>query len=191
MIASLAIYAYIGEKVPWLILHQLLPMVFVATFRLDRLKMVIVAVGAVFLLGMTLHVAFTPGDIAEPIVQVQNSEDLRLVMQWMDESDRIAVATDTIWPLNWYYRDADRWSKITYFGGKSNKASLMAGNFDLIITHDQDSYDDIPGFEKTTLKHSYWVTYYEVKGDLIRYYFTRHVEVGSKRYDIFRSAASV
>lgn len=191
MITSLAVYAYLGEKVPWLILHQLLPMVFVATYMLDRQKMIIVAVGAVFLIGMTLHVAFTPGDIAEPIVQVQNSEDLRLVMQWMDESDRIAIATDTIWPLNWYYRDDDRWSKITYFGGKSNKGSLMAGNFDLIITHDQDSYDDIPGFEKTTLKHSYWVTYYEVKGDLIRYYFTRNVEVGSKRYDLFRSAASV
>jgi len=191
MVASLAVYAYLGEKVPWLILHQLLPMIFVATYRLDRLKMVIVTVGAVFLLGMTLHVAFTPGDIAEPIVQVQNSEDLRLVMQWMDESDRIAIATDTIWPLNWYYRDEDRWSKITYFGGKSNKGSLMAGNFDLIITHDMDSYDEIPGFEKTTAKHSYWVTYHEVKGDLIRYYFTRQVEVGSKRYDLFRSAASL
>ncbi len=190
MIASLAVYAYIGEKVPWLILHQLLPMIFVATYRLDRLKMVIVALGAVFLIGMTMHVAFTPADIAEPIVQVQNSEDLRLVMQWIDESDRVAIATDTIWPLNWYYRDADSWSKITYFGGKSNKGSLMAGNFDLIITHDQDSYDNIPGFEKTTLKHSYWVTYHEVKGDLIRYYFTRQVEVGSKRYDLFRSGAS-
>jgi len=191
MITSLAIYAYIGEKVPWLILHQLLPMIFVATYRLTRLKMIIVAVGAIFLLGMTLHVAFTPGDIAEPIVQVQNSEDLRLVMEWMDESDRIAIATDTIWPLNWYYRDADSWSKITYFGGKSNKGSLMAGNFDLIVTHDQDSYDEIPGFEKTTVKHSYWLTYHEVKGDLIRYYFTRSVDVGSKRYDIFRSAPSV
>lgn len=190
MITSLAVYAYLGEKVPWLILHQLLPMIFVATYRLDRLKMIIVAVGAVFLLGMTLHVAFTPGDIAEPIVQVQNSEDLRLVMQWMDESDRVAIATDTIWPLNWYYRDDDRWSKITYFGGSSNKGSLMAGNFDLIITHDQESYDDITGFEKTTLKHSYWVTYHEVKGDLIRYYLTRQVEVGSKRYDIFRSFSS-
>ncbi len=190
MIASLAVYAYIGEKVPWLILHQLLPMVFVATYRLDRLKIVIVALGTVLLLGMTLHVAFTPGDIAEPIVQVQNSEDLRLVMQWIDESDRIAIATDTIWPLNWYYRDDDRWSKITYFGGKSNKGSLVAGNYDLIITHDKDSYDEIPGFEKTTLKHSYWVTYYEVKGDLIRYYFTRNVEVGSKQYDLFRSGAS-
>ena len=190
MITSLAVYAYLGEKVPWLILHQLLPMIFVATYRPDRLKMIIVAVGAVFLLGMTLHVAFTPGDIAEPIVQVQNSEDLRLVMEWIDASDRVGIATDTIWPLNWYYRGEDRWSKITYFGGSSNKGSLMAGNFDLIITHDQDSYDEIPGFEKTTLKHSYWVTYHEVKGDLIRYYLTRQVEVGSKRYDIFRSAAS-
>lgn len=191
MFASLTIYAYIGEKVPWLILHQLLPMIFVATFRLDRLKMVIVVVGTLILLGMTLHVAFTPADIAEPIVQVQNSEDLRLVMKWIDASDRIGIATDTIWPLNWYYRGDDRWSKITYYGGKSNEGALLAGNFDLIITHDMDSYEELRGFNKTTLKHSYWVTYYEVQGKILWYYVTRQTELGSKKYDVFRSNTPV
>jgi uncharacterized protein (TIGR03663 family) len=185
MITSLAVYAYLGEKVPWLILHQLLPMIFVATYQIDRVKTVIIAVGLVFLLGMMLHVAFTPADISEPIVQVQNSEDLRLIMGWIDASDRVALATSTYWPLPWYYR-GDRWSKFTFFGGKSNEGVLRSGDYDLIITHDAESYEELMGYEKVTKKLSYWLTYYEVQGRIIQYYFTRQSPVGSVNLDIFR-----
>ncbi|MDO8842018.1 flippase activity-associated protein Agl23 [Methanocalculus sp.] len=188
MITSLAVYAYIGEKVPWLILHQLLPMIFVATYKIDRVKTVIIAIGLVFLIAMTLHIAFTPADISEPIVQVQNSEDLRDLMIHIDESDRVAIASSTYWPLPWYYR-GDRWLKFTFFGGKSNEGVLLSGDYDLIITHDAESYEELRGYEKTTQKLSYWVTYYEVQGRMIEYYFTRQSGVGSINIDIFRRMA--
>ncbi|MGB4579404.1 MAG: flippase activity-associated protein Agl23, partial [Methanoculleus sp.] len=38
MLLSLAAYAYLGEKVPWLILHQLLPMIFVAVYAMTTRK---------------------------------------------------------------------------------------------------------------------------------------------------------
>ncbi|MBR1369165.1 glycosyl transferase [Methanocalculus chunghsingensis] len=188
MIASLVVYAYIGEKVPWLILHQLLPMIFVATFMLDRAKVVIIGLGIIFLFGMTMHIAFTPADIAEPIVQVQNSEDLRILMKWIDESDRVAIATDIYWPLPWYYR-GERWEPFTLYGDRPNEGSLISGNYDLIITHDRNSFDALPGYEKVTLRHSYWVTYHEVKGNLVWYYFTRQVATGGQNFDVFRRVA--
>ena len=64
---------------------------------------------------MTWHVAFIPADINEPIVQVQNSEDLRDVMNIMDNSSHVVLASKDYWPLPWYYR-GDRWDKITFYG---------------------------------------------------------------------------
>ena len=86
MLITMAFYAYVGEKVPWLLIHQLLPMCFVAVYKLNWQKTVIALVGCIFLVTMTWHVAFIPADINEPIVQVQNSEDLRAVMHIMDNS---------------------------------------------------------------------------------------------------------
>ena len=74
MLITMAFYAYVGEKVPWLLIHQLLPMCFVAVYKLNWQKTVIALVGCIFLVTMTWHVAFIPADINEPIVQVQNSE---------------------------------------------------------------------------------------------------------------------
>ncbi len=193
MIASLAVYAYIGEKVPWLILHQLLPMIFVATYffstdgtkdGMKYLKAVVLAVALLFLAVMTMHVAFTPADISEPIVQVQNSEELRELMVIIDESDNVAIATSTFWPLPWYYR-GDQWSKFTYYGEKPDAGILLARDFDLIIAHDRDSFEELPGYEKTTMRHSYWLGYHQVNERLIPYYFTRQAPVGSIRYDLF------
>ncbi|MDT8357101.1 MAG: TIGR03663 family protein, partial [Methanomicrobiaceae archaeon] len=105
MLLSLGVYAYLGEKVPWLILHQLLPMIFVATFLMDMKKFQASVVLSVFLVAMSWHVAFVPSDINEPIVQVQNSEDLREVMALIDSAGHTAIAMDhdLTWPLPWYY----------------------------------------------------------------------------------------
>ena len=70
---------YIGEKVPWLIIHQLLPLIFVAVYMMTKKKMVIALITCIFLIVMTWHVAFIPADVNEPIVQVQNSEDIRTI----------------------------------------------------------------------------------------------------------------
>ena len=166
MLASLAAYAYIGEKVPWLILHQLLPMVFVAVYAMTTKKATIAAVASIFLIAMTLHVAFTPADINEPIVQVQNSEDLREIFAKIDAADRVAVATDSYWPLPWYYR-GDRGSNLSYYSQKVSEPTIYGGDFDLVITHDADTYPVLEGYTKETFRLNYWFSYDENKDRLL------------------------
>ena len=99
MILVMAFYAVVGEKVPWLIIPQLLPMCFVAVYKLNWKKMVFAIAGCMFLILITWHVAFIPADINEPIVQVQNSEDLRDVMRLIDATDHVVIASKNYWPL--------------------------------------------------------------------------------------------
>ncbi|MBN2734933.1 MAG: TIGR03663 family protein [Methanomicrobiaceae archaeon] len=205
MVASLAVYAYLGEKVPWLILHQLLPMIFVAVYDLSRWKIWLSAAGVVFLIIMTMHVAFTPADISEPIVQVQNSEDLRDVMVFIDSADRVAISDEVRWPFVWYYMQ-DYPRKVSYYSEGYNKY-IGPEDYDVIILHDAEKIEEIPGFSKYTCKKSYWVDVYglvqssrlkadifdagyrnAVLGDikrLILYYFTRDTGLGSINIDVF------
>ena len=187
MLASLAAYAYIGEKVPWLILHQLLPMVFVAVYAMTTKKATIAAVASIFLIAMTLHVAFTPADINEPIVQVQNSEDLREIFAKIDAADRVAVATDSYWPLPWYYR-GDRGSKLSYYSQKVGEPTIYGGDFDLVITHDADTYPVLEGYTKETFRLNYWFSYDENKDRLLEYYFLRDGKMGSRNLEVFSRA---
>jgi uncharacterized protein (TIGR03663 family) len=184
MLLSLAVYAYIGEKVPWLILHQLLPMIFVAVYAMTTRKAIIAVAASIFLVAMTLHVAFTPADINEPIVQVQNSEDLREVFAAIDAADRTAIATDNYWPLPWYYRGENA-SKLAYFSQKVSEATIYGGDYDLVITHDGDTYPALEGYEKETYRLNYWFSYEENKNRLLEYYFLRDGKMGSRNIEVF------
>jgi uncharacterized protein (TIGR03663 family) len=184
MLLSLAAYAYIGEKVPWLILHQLLPMIFVAVYQMTTKKAIIAVVASILLVAMTFHVAFTPADINEPIVQVQNSEDLRWLFAKIDAADRVAVATDSYWPLPWYYR-GDRSSKLAYYSQKVSEETIYNGDFDLVITHDADTYPALEGYVKETCRLNYWFSYDENKDRLLAYYFFRDGNVGSRILEVF------
>ena len=184
MLLTMAAYAYIGEKVPWLILHQLLPMIFVAVYAMTTKKAVIAAAASVFLVVMMFHVAFTPADINEPIVQVQNSEDLREVFAKIDASDKVAVATDNYWPLPWYYRGENA-SKLAYYSQKVSEATIYGGDFDLVITHDGDTYPTLDGYVKETYRLNYWFSYDENKDRLLEYYFLRDGKVGSRNIEVF------
>ncbi|NYT06268.1 MAG: TIGR03663 family protein [Methanomicrobiales archaeon] len=191
MLGSLMLYAYIGEKVPWLILHQLLPLVFVAVYRMDRdrWKSVLAVIAAVFLAGMTLHVAFTPADVNEPIVQVQNSEELRTIMAAIDGADRAIITTDSYWPLPWYYRGQTN-SHLIYLQPGTGIDTLLARNASVIIAHDTESYPLIPGYTKTTLRQSYWFSVHDNKDRLLEYYVTREGRVGSVNWDLFTRTGS-
>ena len=57
MVVTLAAYAYIGEKVPWLIIHQLVPMILVSVYLMTEKKMYIALACCIFLVLMTWHVA--------------------------------------------------------------------------------------------------------------------------------------
>jgi len=194
MILSMAFYAYVGEKVPWLLIHQLLPMCFVATYKLNWQKIAFALVGCIFLALMTWHVAFVPTDISEPIVQVQNSEELRPVMGIIDNSSHVVLASKDLnsgfWPLPWYYR-GDRWNKFTFYGEKGEIATLTENHPDAIILHDTESYDEIPGYDKTTYKLNYWFSFYDNDNRLFDYYMHRDGMLGSTNLDVFTRQKSV
>jgi predicted membrane-bound mannosyltransferase len=184
MIMIMAFYAFVGEKVPWLIIPQLLPMCFVAAYKLNWQKMVFAVIGCLFLILMTWHVAFVPADINEPIVQVQNSEDLRVVMRLIDASDHVVVASQNYWPLPWYYR-GDRWNKIKFYGDTTDEQTLSQDKPGVIILHDAASYPSIQGYDKNTYKLGYWFSFYDNENRLIDYYLHRDGRMGSINIDVF------
>jgi len=184
MILTMAFYAYVGEKVPWLLIPQLLPMCFVAVYKLNWQKIAFALAGCIFLVVMTWHVAFIPVDINEPIVQVQNSEEMREVMQLIDASDNVVVASKDYWPLPWYYR-GDRWNKIKFYGNRADESSLKEKNPGVIILHDAESYPVIEGYDKKTYKLSYWFSFYDNEKRLTDYYINRDGKMGSINIDVF------
>jgi uncharacterized protein (TIGR03663 family) len=184
MILVMAFYAVVGEKVPWLIIPQLLPMCFVAVYQLNWQKMVFAIAGCIFLILITWHVAFIPVDINEPIVQVQNSENLRDVMQLIDASDHVVVASKNYWPLPWYYR-GERWNKIKFYGDIVDENTLTEDNPGVIILHDAASYPSIDGYDKKTYKLAYWFSFYDNENRLIDYYLHRDGRMGSINIDVF------
>ena len=184
LLVSLAAYAYIGEKVPWLIVHQLLPMILVSVYLMSKKKTFIALAGCVFLIMMTWHVAFVPADINEPIVQVQNSEDMRDVMRLIDASDTVVIASQNYWPLPWYYR-GDGWDKMRFYGQIVDQPTIYSVDGDMVITHDQDSFESLEGYEKHTFKLSYWFSIYDNEDRLLEYYFLRDGKMGSINIDIF------
>lgn len=184
LVISLAAYAYIGEKVPWLIIHQLLPMIFVAVYMMTQKKMLIALIACLFLIVMTWHVAFVPTDVNEPIVQVQNSEDVRTIIKIIDASDIVMIASKDYWPLPWYDR-GHGWDKIRFYGEILNTSEIYKQLPDMVITHDLESYPELTGYHKRTYKLSYWFSVIDNENRVPEYYFYRDGKMGSINLDIF------
>ena len=191
LFGTMAMYGYIGEKVPWLLIHQLLPLIFVAAYALQDLslkKAIITAFCTLYLVVLMVHVTFIPvADINEPIVQVQNSEQLRDVMALIDAADRVAIASSSYWPLPWYYR-GDRWNKIDFYGDMVPESQLYASDPDVIIAHDARSYPWLEGYTKETYRLSYWFSWYENKDRLLKWFFLRDGPMGSVNIEVFTRA---
>lgn len=205
MAGTMVMYGYIGEKVPWLIIQQLLPMCFVASWclrekraeerliRHDAWKYVTVAflvfslVVPIYGFGLgytTYHVQFDRKDISEPIVQVQNSEDLRGVFRDMNAAEKVVVASQNYWPLPWYYR-GDRWDKIQFYGNRIDENAVIASDADVVLTDGGQSYPSLPGYEKRTVKLNYWFSWYDNQNRVVEYYFNRDGKLGSMNLDVF------
>jgi len=209
MAGTMVMYGYIGEKVPWLIIQQLLPMCLAASWclrkkapeerlvRHDAWKYVTVAfliisiVVPVYGFGLgytTYHVQFDRKDISEPIVQVQNSEDLRGVFRDLNNADKVVIASQNYWPLPWYYR-GDRWDKIQFYGNKIDENAVISSDADVVLTDSGQSYDSLPGYEKRTVKLNYWFSWYDNQNRVVEYYFNRDGKLGSMNLDVFTKIA--
>lgn len=127
---SLAVYSWASERMPWLVLHPLLPLLLLAGIGMQRLleqrrqiparaALALVAVGAAFSVYTAVGVAYVrPADPRELLVQVQTADDvprirteiLRLEAAAQLASRRpLALDVDrwggTGWPWSWYLRD--------------------------------------------------------------------------------------
>lgn len=183
-VVTLVFYGYVGEKVPWLLIHQLFPVIFLASYRIEGRKILFGIIAAILLMAMTIHVCYTPSDINEPIVQVQNSEGMREVMQIIDQADRVVVASDSYWPLPWYYR-GERWDKIRFYGKRVDPTIWSQEKPDVVITHDTDSYSSLPGYAKKTYNLSYWFSWYDNRDRVLPWYFLRDGKRGTVNLDVF------
>jgi uncharacterized protein (TIGR03663 family) len=184
MILTMAFYALVNEKVPWLIIPQILPAVFVAVYRLNTWKLVFALASVVFLVLLTWHTSFLPADVNEPIVQVQNSEDLRGLFAQIDNASHVAIASKNYWPLPWYYRGVMA-KKLSYYGQKVDEKTLYDNTYDLVIAYDAESYPSLEGYTKRTIKLNYWFSYYDNQNRLLEWYFKRDGKMGSMNLDLF------
>lgn len=130
LVLSLAVYSWAGERMPWLVVHPLLPLVLLAGIGVQtmwsnrrrpvRVAALVAAPVAVLVLvhGATAVAYDHPADPAELLVQVQTSADVPPVRDQLVLLDRRVVAATgdhpriavdawggTSWPWAWYLRD--------------------------------------------------------------------------------------
>ncbi len=189
---SLLFYAYVGEKVPWLLIHQLFPLILLTSYDLSGKKVILGLLGCVFLLVMTLHVCYTPGDLNEPIVQTQNSEDLRHVMDLTSVSNMSVVTTDAYWPLPWYFRGTE-WNKIVLLAQKPDPGMIIRKDPDLVIMLSTNSYDpgSLPGYQKQEFAYNYSFSLPLMEKDFPGWYFMRDGPKLSTSLDVFTKNRSL
>jgi len=129
-LAGLAMYAYLGEKVPWLEVHQVLPFVPLAGAALAR---TFSAAGRWWWRGLAalglaatawsavavayLHPTITPGDPhAELLVFVQTTPEAQRLAERGREvaaaggtEPRVSVSGEASWPLSWQWQGLPVW----------------------------------------------------------------------------------
>jgi uncharacterized protein (TIGR03663 family) len=127
-VTSVGMYAYLGEKTPWLIVHQLLPFIplagafWAALFARQRPKdgfdppalAGLAVLAASFATAVTLsyvYPALTPAvQKAESVVYVQTAPELKRLVGEIEAAaaagaaPAAAVQGESGWPLNWYLR---------------------------------------------------------------------------------------
>jgi predicted membrane-bound mannosyltransferase len=139
-ITSCLIYALANEKVPWLMMHILLPLGLLAANWLaavqqrsqwaSRVVAVMGMVGAIYLVRGTLAANFErPADHHEPMLYAQTTEEFgdafrQSLLETRGEPGDFWVHPAKQWPLAWYLRDskarlgsATQWAALPAPGG--------------------------------------------------------------------------
>lgn len=118
------LYAYAGEKVPWLSVHVALPWMMLAAPALagawPRLRigwrLCLVALGSVTVWGAVCATTWTRSDPAEPLVQMEYAAETHALMARLARDcptlvsrgqPCIGVMKSAAWPARWYLRALD------------------------------------------------------------------------------------
>jgi len=136
-LGTLITLSFAGEKMPWLLVHLTIPLVFLTAkilgnlldkniyllqkpytiFRLAKLffPIILIAMTITFMLIASLRVNFSNSSIpTEPLIYTQTSPDLKLILDQIEKihsekNSPIYIETESAlpWPWAWYLRDYD------------------------------------------------------------------------------------
>lgn len=199
-ILSLIIYAYAGEKAPWIVVHMVFPLIVVSSFVMQAIwekygkTVKIIFLIPVLLLGIYgiyanylvnfKYPTIEPkdGKHAEILVYVQSTQDVpkisRIIHKLAREKKglRTVIHNDYTWPFPWYLRDLG----VAY--DKNIKNYL---NYDVLITNNityPKELEKTHNFFDATLRawwvpkgNFWWLLKKENRDKLIRYIFKREV----------------
>ena len=192
---SLTIYSIAGERMPWLTVHTLLPLLLTTGFLIDhywpkvREKPRIVAVGVFALtLMMTTYNMYrlsfiNPSNPIELAVYVQTQPIVKETAEKLTSANprpTITLGPDLSWPLTWYLRDAPQ----NYTAHLSTPPTDWA-----IYSTNEAEANQAAKYYQTARRlpfRSWWIPKESWPGitPLLRYYFFRQTwsELGS--YDL-------
>ncbi|MCL4543496.1 MAG: TIGR03663 family protein [Chloroflexi bacterium] len=150
-VLSLIVYSWAGEKMPWLILHPLLPLVLLAARAVETLwqqartlpvviAWIAIAVGTIYMVHATVLLSYyDAADPREMLVYTQTSPDvltamhqIRLVGLRTDQGKSVPIMIDPQdwWPFVWYLRN--------YTSISSQVPTTSSVNVPIIIVSDQN-----------------------------------------------------
>jgi uncharacterized protein (TIGR03663 family) len=197
-VSSLVMYAYLGEKTPWLIVHQILPFIPLAAIEWARLwekaregalsmpSRVLAWAGAAAGVVSALALCFLNPTLspnsprAESVIYVQTSPEVLDVVQRIRSEARpgvdpvASISGEANWPLNWYVR---RLPILWAMPDITKKPPVVICDTDKV---DQVMKNLGPGYKRQDIPlRSWWlpdVSWKPLKpspGELLTYVFTR------------------
>jgi uncharacterized protein (TIGR03663 family) len=139
--ASFLIYSYVQEKVPWLILHILLPQCLIAASYIGKkieersnktlfLFLILLAFFIYSSLNLNYVNSYNP---QEPLVYVQTSGDVKKVMSKIEMLSNnskhvsITIATGDYWPFPWYLRE---YTNVNYGGNYYHSIFIISSEWE-------------------------------------------------------------
>lgn len=150
-VMSIGMYTWASEKMPWLILHVLLPLVILAAVAFQALcraarspgsvlAWIAVAIGGVYMVHATIPLSYYhPADPAEMLVYTQTSTDVLDALQQINavalrsgdgQQMRVMVDPEDWWPFVWYLRDYPNASAGVPTGPDGNPPVVIAADSD-------------------------------------------------------------
>jgi len=175
-------YSYLGEKVPWLTVHILLPWLIVATIAIvdgfralktAHLK-VFFGIGVALLVILTLNGNYAVNgrnriNAVEPMVQVQNTSDvkwayetIRKVTQKDAPDTQVTIHNAVAWPFVWFLRDWKTTYPATISGNETTPIILT----DNTLENNAELSKNYVGKKYHLNNWSWWISEID-KGNLI------------------------
>jgi uncharacterized protein (TIGR03663 family) len=160
-VGSLALFSWAGEKMPWLIVHPLLPSLLLTAYLIGDLwdsKPILqiwraTRIAAFLLFGLLLtysiHSAvllsfYHEANPVEPLVYVQSGEDTKEVVNWIDKISYgetggtdigLTIEDKCSWPFAWFLRDYQK---------RGHPPTITAADNPIILTATESDAQSYP-----------------------------------------------